>query len=67
MTTIAEDLLPSAKDLMKKIALAESEKASQHVREREAAEAEKQALVEEMERPSGVSDEEGIRRGAAII
>src|ERR1700730_8161004 len=67
MTTIAEDLVPSAKDLMKKIALAESEKASQHVREREAAEAEKQALVEEMERPSGVSDEEGIRRGAAII
>jgi hypothetical protein len=67
MTTIAEDLLPSAKDLMKKVALAESEKATQYMRERAAAEAEKQALVEQMTQPSGVSDEEGIRRGAAII
>jgi hypothetical protein len=67
MTTIADDLLPTAKDLMKKLALAESEKTAQLMRERTAAEAEKQALVEQMTKPSGVSDEEGIRRGAAII
>jgi hypothetical protein len=66
MTTI-DDLLPTAKDLAKKLALAESEKAAQYMRERAAAEAEKQALVEQMKKPSGVSDEEGIRRGAAII
>jgi hypothetical protein len=67
MTTIADDLLPTAKDLMKKVALAESEKATQYMRDRAAVDAEKQALVEQMKKPSGVSDEEGIRRGAAII
>jgi len=67
MTTIADDLLPTAKDLMKKVALAESEKAAQYVRERAAADAEKQALIDQLKKPSGVSDEEGIRRGAAII
>jgi hypothetical protein len=67
MNPSADDLLPTARDLMKKIALAESEKASQYMRERAAAEAEKQALIEQMKKPSGVSDEEGIQRGAAII
>ena len=67
MATIENDLLPTAKDLMKKIALAESEKATQHMHERSAADAEKKALVEQMRKPSGVSDQEGIRRGAAII
>jgi hypothetical protein len=67
MATIENDLLPTAKDLMKKIALTESEKAAQHMRERSAADAEKKALVEQMRKPSGVSDQEGIRRGAAII
>lgn len=67
MATIENDLLPTAKDLMKKIALAESEKAAQYMRDRSAADAEKKALVEQMRKPSGVSDEEGIRRGAAII
>src|SRR6266513_1277245 len=67
MTTIADDLLPTAKDLMKKVALAESEKAAQEMRERAAATSEKEALAEQMKKPSGVSDEEGVRRGAAII
>ena len=67
MTTIADDLLPAAKDLMKKIALAESEKAAEYMRERAAAQAEKEALIEKMKEPSRISDEEGIRRGAAII
>jgi hypothetical protein len=67
MATIENDLLPTAKDLMKKTALAQAEKAAQHMRERSAADAEKKALLEQMQKPSGVSDEEGIRRGAAII
>ena len=67
MTAIADDLLPTAKDLMKKVALAESEKAAQEMRERAAATSEKEALAEQMKKPSGVSDEEGVRRGAAII
>jgi hypothetical protein len=67
MSTIAEELLPAAKDLMKKSAMVESEKAAQHMREQAAAEAEKEALINQIKKPSGVSDEEGIRRGAAII
>jgi uncharacterized protein (DUF1778 family) len=60
-------LLPNAKDLMTKIALEEAEKASEEMRKLAAAEAEKNALIAQLSKPSGVSDEEGIRRGAAII
>ena len=61
------EMLPSAKDFMKKIALAEAEKASEEARKRSAEEAEKKALVEQFTKPSGVSDEEGIRRAVKII
>src|SRR5215471_14930511 len=61
------DLLPSAKDFMKKIALAEAEKASEEVRKRSAEGAEKKALIAQLTKPSGVSDEEGIRRAVKII
>jgi hypothetical protein len=67
MTTKTADLLPSAKDLMRKIALAQAEKASEDMRNRAAAEAEKTALIEQLSKPSGVSDEEGIQRAVAII
>jgi hypothetical protein len=67
MTTKTADLLPSAKDLMRKIALAEAEKASEDMRTRSAAEAEKKALIEQLSKPSGVSDEEGIRRAIRVI
>jgi hypothetical protein len=61
------DLLPSAKDFMKKIVLAEAEKASEEARKRSAEEGEKAALIEQLSKPSGVSDEEGIRRALRII
>jgi hypothetical protein len=61
------DLLPSAKDFMKKIALVEAEKASEEMRKHSALEAEKAALIEQLSKPSGVSDEEGIRRAVAMI
>jgi hypothetical protein len=67
MTTKTADLLPSAKDLMRKIALAEAEKASEDMRNRSAAETEKAALIEQLSKPSGVSDEEGIQRAVSII
>jgi hypothetical protein len=67
MTTKTADLLPSAKDLMRKIALAEAEKASENMRNRSAAEAEKTALIEQLSKPSGVSDEEGIQRAVTVI
>jgi uncharacterized protein (DUF1778 family) len=65
--TSAAELLPSAKDFMKKIALAEAEKASEEMRKHSAEESEKAALIEQMSKPSGVSDEEAIRRAVAII
>jgi hypothetical protein len=64
MTT---DLLPSAADCMKKIALAEAEKASAYMAKQAAAEAEKRELMERLQKPSGISDEERLKRAAAII
>ncbi len=66
MTNI-DDLLPSAQDCMKIISLAEAEKASASLRRMAAADAEKQALMEKFSKPSGVSDEERMKRAAAII
>jgi hypothetical protein len=60
-------VLSTAKDIMTKIALKEAEKATAAMREREAADAEKKALLERFSKPSGVSDEERMKRTAAII
>lgn len=62
-----DELLPSAKDFMQKIALAEAEKASEEARLRAQAEAEKKELVDQLTKPSGVSDEEAIARAIRII
>jgi len=59
--------LPTAQDLMKQIALQEAEKATAAMHEQTAAEAEKQALLERLSKPSGVSDEERMQRATAII
>jgi uncharacterized protein (DUF1778 family) len=63
----AAELLPPAKNFMEKIALAEAEKASEEMRRSSAEAAEKAALIEQLSKPSGVSDEEGIRRAVRII
>jgi len=67
MATKPDDLLPTAKDYMKKLALAEAEEASKQARQAAEAEAEKQAFFERLAKPSGVSDEEAIRRGVKLI
>ena len=67
MTTSLDELLPSASDLKKRIAVAEAEKAAEFAHKKAAADAEKQALLEKLEKPSGVSDEERLKRAAAII
>lgn len=59
--------LPTAKELKRKIALREAEKASRFAREQSAAESEKQALLEKFSKPSGVSDQERLERAIAII
>ena len=59
--------LPTAQEVMEKLALAEAEKASVAVRKQSEAEAEKKMLLEKLTKPSGVSDEEALRRVAVII
>jgi hypothetical protein len=67
MASKADELLPTASDYMKKIALAEAEEASKEAAKHAAAEAEKKALLDHFTKPSGVSDEEAIQRAIKII
>jgi hypothetical protein len=67
MTTTLDDLVPSAKDLQKKLALAEADRAADSARRLAAEEAEKKALLDQLSKPSGVSDELRMQRVAAII
>ena len=62
-----DEVLPLAKDCMKKIALAEAEEAEKEVQKHAAAEADKKALLDQLRKPSGVSDEERLKRAASII
>jgi hypothetical protein len=59
--------LPSAQQVMEKLALAEAEKAAAAARKQVDAEAEKKMLLEKLTKPSGVSEEERMKRAAAII
>ena len=52
---------------MKRIAAVEAEEASKEMRRHAQAEAEKKALLDRLAKPSGVSDEEGIRRALKMI
>jgi hypothetical protein len=52
---------------MEKLALAEADKAAEAGRKHAAAEAEKKALLDKLSAPSGVSEEERMKRAAAII
>jgi hypothetical protein len=67
MATKSEELLPSASDIMKKLALKEAEEASKQARQLAEADAEKQALLDRLKKPSGLSDEEAIQRAIKII
>jgi hypothetical protein len=65
--TKPDELLPSANDFMKKLALAEAEEATKQARKLAEAEAEKKALLDQFTKPSGLSDEEAIQRAIKII
>lgn len=61
------DQLPTAKELMKQIALKEAAKAAEARRLEALAVAEKKSLIDNFSRPSGVSNAERLKRAAAII
>src|SRR5690349_12850053 len=67
MSTTSVDLLPTAQEAMKKLVLAEAEKAREQARQHEKAEAEKKALLDRLAKPSGISEQEALERAAAII
>ncbi len=62
-----DELLPNAKEILKQSALKEAEKAEQHAKQLAAADAEKRDLIEELSRPSGLSEEEKIKRASTVI
>jgi hypothetical protein len=63
MTSKPDALLPSAKEVMQKIALAEAEDAGKQARMQAEAQAEKKALIDQLSKPSGISDEEAMGAG----
>jgi hypothetical protein len=67
MSLKVDDILPNAVDCNKKMAEAEAAKASEYMRKQAAADAEKKALLDKLKGASGVSDEERLKRAAAII
>jgi uncharacterized protein (DUF1778 family) len=62
-----DDLLPTAKDIQKKVALKEAEKTGQNAQRLATAEAEKQALIEKLSKPSGLSEDEKVKLASAVI
>jgi len=62
-----DDVIPTATDLQRRIALAEAEKATGSMRRKTAEDAEKKALLDQLSKPSGVSDDERMKRAATII
>ena len=62
-----DEMLPSAKEIQKQSALKEAEKAKEFMRAKAAAEAEKRELIEELAKPTGLSEEEKIKRASAVI
>lgn len=65
--TKPDELLPSANEFMKKLAVAQAEEASKQARKLAEAEAEKKALLDQLTKPSGLSDEEAIQRAIKVI
>jgi hypothetical protein len=59
--------LPTAKEALEKLTLAEAKKASEALHQKQKLEVEKKALLDRLSKPSGIADEEAFARAAAII
>jgi len=62
-----DEILPSAKDFMKKLAVREAAEESKQAINSKHAAAEQESLLEQLRKPSGISDEEAVRRGVKMI
>src|SRR5271167_1345530 len=65
MAGTTEGVLITAADATLKVAEAEAAKAEEHTRAKAAAEAEKQALIQELQKPPSLSPDEKLKRAAA--
>jgi hypothetical protein len=62
-----DNLIPNATQIRKEAALKEAEKAEQYARLAAAAEAEKQALIERLSKPSGKTEAEKVQLASTVI
>jgi hypothetical protein len=62
-----DQILPTAKDYSKKLALAEMEESTKQARRDAQVAAEKKALLDQLSAPSGLSDDEAVQRAIALI
>jgi hypothetical protein len=62
-----DELLPTANEILKQSALKEAEKAEQYAKQLAAADAEKRELIEELTKPSGLTEEEKVKRASIVI
>jgi len=62
-----DDLIPSAKEIQKQAALKEAQKADEHAKRLAAAEAEKRALIDNLSKPSGLSEDEKVKLASTVI
>ena len=62
-----DDLLPTAKEIQKQAAIKEAEKADKEARAAAAAEAEKKAMIEQLNKPSGLSEDEKVKLASTVI
>jgi len=62
-----DELLPNANEIRKQAALKEAELAEAQQKVLAAGEAEKRALIDELSKPSGLSEEEKIKRASTVI
>ena len=62
-----DNLIPSAKEIQRQAAIKEAEEADEHARRLAATEAEKRALIEQLSKPSGLTEEEKVKLASTVI
>jgi hypothetical protein len=62
-----DTLIPSADDYAKKLALVEADEEAKEAKSRRQAEEDRKSLLEQLNKPSGVSDEDAIQRAVKMI
>lgn len=60
-------LLPTAQQIQRQAAMQEAVKAEEHAQRLAAVEAEKRALIEQLSKPSGLSEDEKVKLASTVI